>query len=83
MISLRMPPNLPWEDHYGLGPFREGSGQRAIAEKAAAMYDQSNLAGKGGIFYHLYNSKDRVSIFPTLCLQCQLFDFSILDMVLN
>ena len=60
MISLRRPPNLPWGDQYSVEPFRQGTGQRAIAEKAAEIYDQPQLAEKGGFFYHLYNTKDRV-----------------------
>ena len=64
MISLRRPPNLRLGDHYSLGPFGEGTGQRAIAEKAAQMYDQPELAQKGGFFYHLYNSKEWVGVVP-------------------
>lgn len=64
MISLRRPPNLPWGDHYCLEPFKEGTGQRAIAEMAAEIYNQPNLAQKGGFFYRLYNSKERVSNLP-------------------
>ena len=49
-----------------LEPFRKGTGQHAIAEMAAEIYDQPILAQKGGFFYHLYNSKDRVSTLPFL-----------------
>ena len=50
MISFRRPPNLPWRDQYGLEPFKEETGQCAIAEKATEIYDQPNLALKGGFF---------------------------------
>ena len=66
MISLQRPPNLPWGDQYALEPFKEGTGQRAIAEKAVEIYDQPNLALKDGFFYYLYNSKERVSIPPKI-----------------
>ena len=69
MISLRRPPNLPWRDQYGSEAFKEGTGQRAIAEKAAQIYDQPSLALKGGFFYYLYNSKERVSILLKMALQ--------------
>lgn len=65
MISIRRPANLPWGHQYGLQTFREGTGQRAIAEMAAETYDQLDLALKGGFFYHLYNTKERVSILST------------------
>ena len=66
MISLQRPPNLPWGDHYGLELFKEGTSQHAIAEKAAEIYDQPNLALKGGFFYYLYYTKERISIPPKI-----------------
>lgn len=69
---ITRPPGLPWGDQYSLEPFKEGTGQRAIAEMAAEIYDQPALADKGGFFFHLYNTKERVSTHPTpdLSVKC-------------
>lgn len=61
LLAVSMDAKVPWGDSYDGTPFRKGTAQRAIADKAADIFKIPALADIGGFFYKTTCARDRVS----------------------
>ena len=60
-MEVFVDPDTPWGDSYDGSPFKKGTGQRAVAERAATIFKKPELADIGGFFYRIHSVRDRVS----------------------
>lgn len=74
-MEVFVDPDMPWGDSYDGSPFKKGTGQRAVAERAATIFKKPELAGIGGFFYRIHSVRDRVSDYfvTNLCNRVRSF----------
>ena len=60
-MEVFVDPDTPWGDSYDGTPFKKGTAQRTVAERAATIFKKPELADVGGFFYKTHSVRDRIS----------------------